>query len=109
MDEKKILFDDTQVSGWCVMRGESDEVVMEDAAGFVYGVHATCARFKTLFPTSVMESDGSMTQRWSWFSDDTTPNNGIAVCFECEEYVPEHIQALVVLHHHDCQLPTIHL
>ena len=85
------LFDDTKNSGWCVKEVPNDEEV--SGYSTVYAAHMTCPRFKP--GINPKEPEGA---RWSWFLDDAYDDDGIHVCFECSEPVPEHIQALVVLH-----------
>ena len=88
--DKKLLFDDTETSGWCVMDTHQKTV---NPALVVHAAHVTCTR------TNILEyepQDDGDYERWSWFMDDTTVK-GAHVCFECGEPVPEHIQALVVL------------
>ena len=84
-----VLFTDV---GWCVARIAPDETVFE--AGAIYASHTTCSRSR-LNKTKTHEDDG---ERWSWFIDDIESRGGGHVCFECGNPVPEHIQALVVLH-----------
>ena len=87
-----ILFDDTEGSGWCVALIKEEDMGIEDSA---YGYHAACDRSRL----KNAEEHKLDIERWSWFIDDTHTEDGIKVCFECSEPVPEHIQALVVLHH----------
>ena len=86
--QNKILFDDTNGSGWCVGAGASFWL----GASAVYAIHVTCTRTQTL---SNLKDSG---ERWSWFVDDIPrEKDEVHVCFECGEAVPDHIQALVVL------------
>ena len=87
----QIIFDDTKGSGWCVAHTNSEGLADPHT---IYAMHATCTRTRHT-PNGVVKKDSG--ERWSWFMDDIDDDNGVQVCFECGQPVPEHIQALVVL------------
>ena len=91
---KTVVFDDTEGSGWCVAHTEDDGLMADHT---VYARHETCPR--AMEEERIKGNAGvSEGERWSWFIDDIENDNAIHICFECGEPVPEHIQALVVLH-----------
>ena len=92
MSKNHIMFDDTKTSGWCVMHEELEEEAHPLSDTLVYAAHSTCSLAKTEFKGEHVDDY----ERWSWFVDDTL-KEGMRVCFECGEPVPEHIQALVLL------------
>ena len=87
--QNDVIFNDTEGSGWCVARTSSDRLMDPHE---LYAVHVTCTRH-IMNPNIQSDND----ERWSWFVDDIERKDGVHICFECHETVPEHIQALVVL------------
>ena len=92
--QNKVVFDDTEGSGWVVARTVADNAISNE--GTIYASHVAC----TLTPPKPNYSgdDNDDGERWSWFVDDIPDREQIHICFECHAPVPEHIQALVVLH-----------
>ncbi|KKL50870.1 hypothetical protein LCGC14_2301210 [marine sediment metagenome] len=91
MPNNAVVFDDTKGCGWCVARTSEDGIMDPHT---LYAMHVTCTRSRSNNIGKVKMNKG---ERWSWFVDDIERDDGVHICFECEEPVPEHIQALVVL------------